>query len=337
MKNSSINIIEIARLANVHPSTVSRALNGSTLVKEETRLKIQKIAQQYDYIPDAVAQSLNQGKTSVIGIVVPDISSSFYSRITDSIEQIMVHHGYNFIMGASRFDAETELRTIRTMISRRVDALIVCAPTSSETICYLENIVKRIPIIICDTIRSSPLLDCVYVDNHQGIQSAVQYLKDKGIHEIGCIADNTSMRRMEVFTDVLRECGLPVIEEYLYSGEYSGEDTGVPCGYNGLYALSQRGSLPPALFVSRDYIAVGVMRAAIELGLEIPSQLSLSGYDDLTISRYMYKKLTTIHQPVESIGKHVAEILLGRLNGSAKNQAIANIRLDSKLIVRETT
>lgn len=331
MKNTSINIIEIARIANVHPSTVSRALNGSSLVKEETRQKIQEIAQQYDYIPDAVAQSLNQGRTSVIGIIVPEISNSFYSRITDSIEQIMVQHGYNFIIGASRFDNETELRTIRTMMSRRVDALIVCAPNSNETITLLETIVKRVPVIICDTIRSSPLLDRVYVDNRQGIMAAVQYLKNNGITEIGCIADSTSLLRMDVFTEVLAECNLPIIDEYLYCGD----DTGVPCGYNGLFALSKRGTLPSALFVARDHIAVGAMRAAIELNLDIPKQLSIVGYDDLTLSSYMYKKLTTIHQPVESIGEHVAEILLSRLNNS--KQPVTDIRLNSELIIRETT
>lgn len=333
MRKTSINIIDIARIANVHPSTVSRALNGSTLINEETRIRIQEIAQQYNYIPDAVAQSLNQGKTSVIGIVVPDISNSFYARITNSIEQIMVKHGYNFIIGASRFDNETEMNTIRTMVGRRVDALVVCAPNCNETIQFLETIGKQTPTIICDTMRSSPLLDRVYVDNHQGILAAVQHLKDKGITEIGCIADSTSMLRMDVFTDVLTECGLPVIEEYLYCGE----DTGVPCGYSGLYAISKRKALPDALFVARDYIAVGVMRAAIELNLDIPKQLSIIGYDDLTISSYMYKKLTTIHQPVESIGEHVAKILLGRLDTATKKLPITEIRLNSELIIRETT
>ena len=332
MNEKTVNLAEIARIANVNPSTVSRALHGSPLVKESTRELIQEIAQKYGYIPDGVAQSLSRGKTATLGIIVPEISNSFYAQIVDTIEQGMVQYGYSAIIYGSRFDPETELRGIRTMLGKRVDALIVCDPSAQaeEQLLALRN---RMPVIVSDAMAKDMALDCVYVDERKGILAAAQHLKEKGHREVGCIADGPGRRRMNLIAEILEECGFSVNRKYFYDSD----DIGGQCGYDGMYALARRGELPTALFAARDSIAIGAMRAAVELQIKVPEQLGMIGYDDISMSNYLYKKLTTIHQPASAIGQNVVEILLRKLQGEEDAQKITKKRLIPELVVREST
>ncbi len=333
MKNKSISITEIARIAHVHPSTVSRALNGSPLVKEETRRWISGIAQAHGYVPDAVAKSLLQGKTSTLGVIVPEISNAFYAHIVDAMEQVMVQHGYSLILSGTRFDPESELRAIRTMIGKRVDALVVCAP-SPQAEAQLLTLRRQLPVILCDPLQACPALDCVSVDEHAGIGAAVAYLREKGHTRIGCIADRVTRHRMDIFIAAMKSAGLDPQQQALCVSS----DLSVNGGYAGLCALAERGPLPTAIFAARDNIAVGAMRAAIEMGLDIPRQLSLVGYDGIRISDFLYKKLTTIRQPASDIGQNAAQLLLRRLESGEPGTAqdTAHIRLVPELIVRES-
>ena len=309
MKDKSISITEIAHMAHVHPSTVSRALNGSPLVKEATRREIAAIAQKYNYTPDAVAKSLQLGRTSTVGVIVPEIANAFYACIVDAVEQIMVSQGYSLILAGTRFDPQAELRAVQTMCTKRVDALVVCAP-SAEAEQALTALAGRMPVILCDPLHESAALDSVRVDEQAGIARAADYLIRRGYTDAGCIADRVTTHRMALFTRAMAARGFPVRPEALYTGSTLAE----PCGYAGLMALEGRSVLPAAVFAARDTIAAGVMRAAIERGLDIPGRLAIIGYDGSSTSGYLYKKLTTVRQPADEIGRNVARLLLRRLN-----------------------
>lgn len=332
MKTRAVNIAQIAKLANVHPSTVSRALNGSPLVKPETREWIEQIAKENGYIPDAVAKSLTLGQTLTIGIVVPEISNPFYAHIVDEIETIIGKEGYSIIISAADFDPELELKAVRTMVSKRVDALVMCAP-SAETERELLSISKRLPVILCDTIREDSQIDSVYVDEHAGIKQSVQYLKERGYQKIGYITDKVTKRRAVIFQEAMRDCGMPVDERYLYRGT----ETAAASGYHGLLSMAEQYGLPDAICTARDNIAIGAMRAAIEMGIDIPNQLGLVGYDDVSVSNFLYRKLTTIKQPADEIGRNVANILMNKLRRENESNSVFTVRLIPKLVVREST
>lgn len=331
MNDKTINITEIARIAKVHPSTVSRALNGSPLIKEETRRWIEEIASEHGYIPDAVAKSLSQGKTSTLGVVVPEISNSFYAHIVDAIEQVMVQRGYSLLLTGTRFDPEAELRAIRAMAAKRVDALVVCAPSDDASV-QLEQLSQRMPVILCDTLHDTVLFDSVCVEERLGIREAVRCFKQRGHVRIGCIADRVTQRRMEIFAEELSAAEIPVERSFFYQKD----DLSVQCGYDGVLELARRGTPPSAVFAARDNLAIGAMRAAIELGLDVPNELALIGYDDISVSNFLYRRLTTIRQPADAIGKNVADLLLRRLDRTADVQAISTIRLIPELVVRES-
>ena len=332
MKTRSVNITQIAKLANVHPSTVSRALNGSPLVKQETREWIEQIAKENGYIPDAVAKSLSMGQTLTLGVIVPEISNPFYAHIVDEIEKIVGKKGYSLIIAGAGFDPKLEYKAIRTMIGKRVDALVMCAP-SPETEQELMSVSKRLPVVLCDTSREESQIDNVYVDERAGIKQAVQYLKEQGYQKVGFLADAVTKRRMDIFREAMRECDMPVEERYLYCGT----ETAVFSGYHGLRSMAEQNRLPDAVCTARDNVAIGAMRAAIEMGIDIPNQLGLIGYDDISVANFLYRKLSTIQQPADEIGRNIANILMSKLACANESKSVISVRLIPKLVVREST
>lgn len=328
MKEKTVNIAEIAKIAGVHPSTVSRALNNSSLIKEETRVWIQELARKHGYIPDAVAKSLIQGKTFTLGIIVPEISNTFYSHIVDTIDSILSEFGYTLLLCNSRFGKDSEINAIHTLQSKRVDAFVICAP---QAIAELQLLSKSKPVILCDVPETPVGFDYVAVDEEAGIAAALDHLLERGHQQIGCLADHVTKRRAHILRRLLIERGLPVDNAFFFEGDTLGAE----CGYTGLHAIAAKGKLPTAIFATRDQIAVGTMRAAIELHLDIPSQLALVGYDDLRISNYLYRNLTTIHQPADVIGQTAAQMLLYQLGH--REQPVTQTPILPTLTIRETT
>lgn len=330
MPNRFIDITEIARIANVHPSTVSRALSNNPRISEKTREHIQEIAAAYGYIPDSAARGLTQGKSMIVGIIASDISNPFYSQIICTIEKAMNQHGYHVIIGSSYYDSDAELKCIRTMVSRRVDALVVCNPTP-ESMPLLESMSNRFPIILCDCLRPCKALDRVYVDESHGISCAVNHLLSKGHTTLGSISDIKDAPRIHMFLDHLQANGIPTPPElHILTNEHD-----YASGYQAVYQLHQQGILPTALFCVRDAVAIGALRAAYELQLAVPQQLSIVGYDDGKIAEFAYRPLTTIHQPVAQIADSVVQCVLNRLNDP--DQPPKEIRLIPEFIVRQST
>lgn len=332
MKTRAVNITQIAKLANVHPSTVSRALNGSPLVKQETREWIEQIAKENGYIPDAVAKSLSMGQTLTLGVIVPEISNPFYAHIVDEIETTVGKKGYSVIIAGAGFDPGLEHKAIRTMIGKRVDALVMCAP-SPETEQELLSVSRRLPVVLCDTCREESQIDNVYVDERAGIKQAVQYLKRQGYQKVGFLADAVTKRRVDIFLEAMRDCDMPVEERYLYRGT----ETAVLSGYHGLRSMAEQHHLPDAVCTARDNVAIGAMRAAIEMGIDIPNQLGLIGYDDISVANFLYRKLSTIQQPADEIGRNISTILMSKLARDNESTSVISVRLIPKLVVREST
>jgi LacI family transcriptional regulator len=331
--SNGTNIKKIAKLVGVDPSTVSRALNGSLRVKPETRERIEKAARETGYIPHSLAKSLIEGKTFTLGILVPEISSSFFARIIDEIENEVSRNGYGIILAATNFQYQSEAKALKAMLSRRVDALVVCSPSEQILKDYQEMRIN-VPMVLCDTIRGDEPYDSVYVDEKRGFQSAVKYLAGQGHRDIGFIAEEMiTQHRLNNFVAVLEQNGLRLNKSYLCVEAAIGAE----CGYMGMKHLLLGKKRPTAVLCARDTIAIGALRAAHEKGLTIPGQISIIGYDDISISRYLHPALTTIRQPTEEVGRNVGEMVLKKLNSKSKVDSILKVTLIPELIVRESS
>ncbi|MDR3146533.1 MAG: LacI family transcriptional regulator [Treponema sp.] len=331
-KNSGINIKKIAQLTGVDPSTVSRALNGSRLVKSETRERIEKTAKENGYIRDSLAKSLIVGKTNTLGILVPEISSTFYSRIVHEIEDMVGKNNYGIILAATNYSYLNEKKGLNEMLSKRVDALVFC--TASEQILQdYRDLRAPSPLVLCDTIWEDIPYDNVYVDEKTGILKAVQYLVKIGHREISFIAEqNLTLRRLDIFARVMHECGQRLNKTFLLSEPSLDSE----CGYAGMKRLLKVRQRPTAIICARDTIAIGAMRAASESGVRIPGDMSIIGYDDINVAKYLYPALTTIRQPSDEIGRNVGEIVLHRLRAKTRVDSFFKVTIIPELVIRES-
>ncbi len=194
-----MNLKKIAELTGVHPSTVARAVNDDPRVTQETRETIKKAAEDNGYIRDALAKSLIEGKTFTLGVIVPEVSSSFYSRIINEIENEVSKSGYSLIIAATDFRYEKEKKAIQTILAKRVVALVLCA-ISERAIEEHRAQLDSVPVVLCDIASEGDYYDCVYVDEKRGILEAVEYLKKLGHSKIAYIAEQgITQRRMDIF------------------------------------------------------------------------------------------------------------------------------------------
>jgi len=324
-----VSIKDIAELAGVSHSTVSRALHGRGRMSEETRSRILALVEEVGYTPDALARSLVSGDTHTIGVVVTSIADPFVVQIVDGIEDIAQKAGYSVLLSASNNDPVREIAVVETFRERRVDAVIV---TSSRIGALYADILDDFgaPIVLINNMQQGKYVFSVSTDDVGGAQMAVEYLLKLGHRRIGYIGSSdrpiSSQRRWQGSCQAFAELGYPVPGLRV---EPEGE-TDLAVGSKGLAELMIHD--PSAIFAYNDMTAFGVMLAAREMGIDIPRQLSLVGFDDIQVAEFVTPTLTTIHQPRKSMGRAAMEMTLALLRG----EDVGNINMACKLVERES-
>lgn len=326
-----VTLRDIAIKAGTDISTVSRALNESPRVKDATRNFIKSIAQEMGYMPDEIARGLAGKKTNTIGIIVPEIINTFYAEIIDSIEEKLVQEGYSIILGKSNFDKDKEDSYIELFIRKRVDGIIISSHACPCNL--LDQVRKKMPIVLVDTYEYDMDFDRINVDNMYGAKLAVEHLLQLGHKRIGFISDNiTTAGRLEGYREALSAYGLPVEDSLMQYGETRFEDG----GYRRMQTLLRLKEPPTAVFCVNDSIAIGAMRAVSDEGLKVPLDISVIGFDDIRVSAFLNTPLTTVRQPKGEIGNMAASMILQKLKGN-KSSFVQHITLKPELVVRKTT
>ena len=342
-------IRDIAQLAGVTPGTVSRAINGSPLVKEKTKSRILKIAEELDYSPNLVARRLSIGKTFAIGVVVPFFTRPSVSARLDGVVSVLSNSQYDLVIHDIASPKQRSIGFQDVLRPERIDgALIISMPIVHEDIDFFKN--SKVPIVFID--RKHPELmdfDSIIVDDVLGGYETTQYLIKLGHRKIGFIGDITeiltkpetdileqdnpfvftsSRDRYEGYKKALNEVGIPV------SPDYYGEDQ---YGYREARELAfqmlRLDDPPTAIFAASDIQAFGVIQAARNLSLSIPEDLSVIGFDDIPAAEFM--QLTTTRQLLFESGRKGVELLLQAINDDHKEHI--NITLPTELVIRNTT
>ncbi|NQU51788.1 MAG: LacI family DNA-binding transcriptional regulator [Bacteroidetes bacterium] len=335
MKKSRTTITEIAKELGVSPSTVSRALNNHPAISDKTRKAVVKLAQKLNYQPNLLALSLLKKKTNTIGVIVPEITSHFFSSVINGIQDMVNPLGVNMIIGQSNESYEEEKNIVQTFASIRVDGFLISPSTQTKTFDHIEMLVNNnIPLVIFDRDCEGIEIDKVFVDEYNGAFQAVEYLIQSGCKRIAHIAGSltlsTARHRMKAYKDALLKHNLPINEEYIiqsdgFTPEYGIEPT------KSLLALSNP---PDAIFAINDGVAIGAMHVIKEAGITIPDEISVIGFDDDPYSCYFKPSLSTVWQPTYEMGMLSARILMKRINN---NNDLTKIRVESlfpELIVR---
>ena len=328
----ALSIKDIARAAKVSHSTVSRALRDSHLVNPETAERIRKIASQANFRVSAVGRSLATGRTNSIGVVVTSIADPFTAEVVNGIEDKANARGYSVILATSRADPDREIRVVRSFEERRVDGILVMSSHVGSLYTPLLRDM-RIPIVL---INSRPCVESVCsvaIDNLAASEAATRFLIQLGHRSIGYIGDalglESNLERLAGYRQALESAGVLQRAEYVTQADGQAE--------GGVLAMERLLSLPEpptAVFCYNDMTAIGALSAVHARRLKVPGDVSVVGFDDLTISSVVYPPLTTIRQPKERMGRMATEILLNILHGSA---AETSRRVQGELIVREST
>jgi len=333
MKKKAPTIKEIARIANVSAMTVSRALNNRHSVRGATRKKILKIANRLGYMPNRIARSLVSKKSDLISLIVADISNQFFAEISRGIEDRARENGYHVIFSSTDDDPKNLESSVRMMREMGVDGFIIAAVSLEEPIVD-ELLDQEIPVVLINRRIKKSNVNYVVVDNYKGAYLAVEHLINIGYKKIAIISGRSSVstgkERLQGYRKGLLDHGLKFQKEYSSQGPFTKEH-----GKKAAQKMLTLKNRPEAIFAASDNIALGVMNAAGELGLKIPEDLAIVGFDDTNFSSNSKIRLTTVSQRKYEMGERGVQILID-LIGNQRSDYINKVVLEPRLIIRES-
>ncbi|HEX9116046.1 MAG TPA: LacI family DNA-binding transcriptional regulator, partial [Anaerolineae bacterium] len=330
---------EVAERAGVSTSTVSHVINGTRHVRRALAIRVQSAMVELGYQPNAVARSLRRKETRTLGMVLPDSANPFFAALARAIEDVCSARGYSLILTNSAGDSDREIRNVNVLLARQVDGLIFVAADLGNA--DLLRLLTTVPVVVMDReLAGSPLdsgppeVDAVMIDNLAGGYTATRHLIDLGHQRIACVtgysATTPSGERVVGFRKALVEAGLPVHERLIVRGDF-----GFRTGYLAAQQLLSRNEPPTAIFACNDQMAIGVIAAAVSLGVRVPEDLSVVGFDGIELGAYTLPPLTTMAQPISRLGQLAAELLLTRL--SAPKSPVQRLVLTAELVIRKST
>lgn len=325
---------DIASRANVSVSTVSKIINKETKnFRKETVDRVQKIIKEMGYAPNIVARSMVTKKTGLIGLILPDISNLYFAEMAKGIEIALRHMEYNMILCNCNDSDEREKAYIDIMRQKCVDGIILIPVLSSSVDITYTTILKGIPFVILDRIfsKENTQIDSVSFDNILGGYIAVKHLTDYGHKKIGCVTgpllNKSAHDRFIGFKNALAQASIPFQSELICQADYKYQG-----GYKATHKLLKNNIT--ALVVQNDLMACGAYRAAQEMGIEIPNQLNVIGYDDTDYTQILFPTLTSVLQPNQKMGEVAAKMLVHKIQKSDYQNKIVFKPL---LVVREST
>ncbi|WP_195696111.1 LacI family DNA-binding transcriptional regulator [Priestia megaterium] len=330
-------IKDIARVAGVSVTTVSRALNGYSDVNEKTRQKIAAVAKELNYSPNTLARGLVMQKSKTIGLLVSGISresvkDNFTFEVLCGVNERASTLGYDLILFNTNTMMQREKTYTQLCRERRVDGAIIQGIKKEDP--YLKEVVESdIPCVLVDIPVHSNSVGYVTTDNALGAKKAVEHLASLGHKHIGMINGHedafVSQERLNGYREALKECGLSFRSEWVVSGNFEEKKA-----EKAAREFLNRHKEVTAIFCASDLMALGALKACKELGLHVPKDISIVGYDNIVLASYSSPNLTTVGQEVYQIGYQAADLLIEMLEGKETN---TKRYLDTKLIIREST
>lgn len=332
-----IDIKQLADILKVSTTTVSRVLNGKGekyRISNETSKRIFEAAKKFNYSPNKIAKGLKTAKTDTIGLIIPDISNPFFSDIARSIETELRVRKYSMILCDSRDDEYVEKELITLLQSHKVEGIII-APVGVYSDHLVDIYETGFPIVIIDRSFPNIKLPCITSDNFQGGFEAVNYLISLGHKKIACIQgipqSQPSIERISGYRKAFEANGLKIDETLIIGDDYSIEN-----GYRQTRILFSTNNPPTAIFALSNLISLGVIKAAKEIGLLIPDDLSIVSFDEQPYSEYLWTPMTTISQKKNEMGRLAIDILFKYIEKREFWEKGINIRLKTDIIYRNS-
>lgn len=321
---------DIAREAGVSLMTVSRVVNDKEGVSSDTRRRVQEVIERLGYRPSAVARGLANRRTGTLGLVVPDNANPFFSEVARGAEHMAYAEGYSVFLCNTEEDVGRELDVLGSLEEKMVEGVLMCSPRSKRD--ELDVAVGSHPAAVLVNRRpGKAAAGSVMIDDYYGGNLAMQHLLDRGHRMIGMLAGPpasfSSQQRVQSYRDGFDARGIPYNPEWLQFCP--------PMVEGGMHAAQEMLTNHPeltALFCYNDLVAVGALQACASLGLTVPGDISVTGYDDIPLAALVTPPLTTCHVPRYELGQQAMQMLLDRIRGC--EEECQEILLQPQLIIR---
>jgi LacI family transcriptional regulator len=338
MRKKRTTIYDIAAKLNITASSVSRALNDSNYVNENTKQLILKTAAEMNYKRNILASNLRKGHSKTIGIVVPRINQNFFSNVIAGIEEATYEKGYNLIICQSGESHAKEVKCVNALVNQQVDCIVISISADSHDYKHLKNVIQHgIQLIQFDRVVDELETLKVINDNEQASMEAVSHLIEQGYKRIALLEGPQNLdifrQRKNGYLSALKKYNLPVIEELLVENTLTKE-----LGAEATRKLLNLPEPPDAIFASvSDFSALGVLEVATALGFKVPGQLGILGYSNEAFTELTSPSITTVDQFSVYMGKTVADLYFQEMENKDISVVPKTISIKPKLIVRAST
>jgi len=322
------NIKGIAKMAGVSVTTVSRVLNDHPYVSEEKRKAVIEIVEKLNYSQNANAVHLSKGKTNIVGVILPYINHPCFDAMVGGMMEVALAQNYRVLLCQTNYNKKEEMKSLHMLKTKQLDGLIICSRANDwETI---EPYASYGTIVACEDNDISNI-SSVYTNHSAAFQLGMEYLIEKDYKKIGYCTGRklgpSSQKRFDVYKQQLQSIDEEVNEEWIFTECFTLED-----GVRVAHKLKEMQHLPEALIVAGDEVAIGVMTEAEKLGIQVPEDLAIIGFDNQPISQVL--QLTTIDQNLKEIGKKAFEMFYRQTNAESSKQE--KVEIPYELVERST-
>lgn len=331
-------IKDIAQKLNISASTVSRALNDNPGISKATKNIVIATAQELNYEPNIIARSLINQRSQTIGVIVPEITHHFFSKVISGIEGVAYDAGYHIMLCDSNESYEREVINTKALISNQIAGLIVSISQSTKEGSHFEYLQQQgIPLVFFDRVFDGVNTSKILVDDYGGAYKAVEYLIKKGYKRIAHLGGpehlSISRDRFTGYLNALNTFGISYKKELVHFGGFHEED-----GVKGIQVLLELKEPPDAVFAVNDPVAIGVYEEVKKRALRIPQDIAVVGFSNNPVSALISPPLTTIEQPAYELGKRTVNVLLEQIVAKYEKRIYSPVRevLETKLIIRES-
>jgi LacI family transcriptional regulator len=335
MKSKNITIKEIANRLGIAVSTVSRALHDAYDVSAETRQRVLALAEELDYKPNPYAVSLVKHEAKIIGVLLPEIATHYFSTIVKGIQDVAYNIGYNVMFFVSNESLEREKLILKNLNINTLDGLLVSVTYETNNSDHFKKLIdKGLPVVFFDRVLNDLHTSKVLQDDYQGAFNATQHLIQQGFKRLAhfggpLILENARLR-VKGFRDALEQNDLPINPKYIIHSGISQDD-----GVRDVSKLLGLKSLPDAIFCYSDRKAIGVMLALKRYGYRIPRDIAIASFMNAPVSEVVEPSLTTVEQAAYEIGAKSCQLLLQQI--AKPDMELQTILMPSKLIIRESS
>jgi LacI family transcriptional regulator len=328
----NITIHELAKIASLSPSTISRALRDNPMIPESTRLSVKEIAVKYGYRPNSIASSLRSGRSMITGVIVPRINRNFFSNLIGGMEEVLFEAGYTLLIFQSHDTHNNEVAGVRTMLNMRVDAVFMSLAAGTLDSSYLNELSeKKIPVFMFDRVDDSLPFSSVKMNDYEAAYLCTRHIIQHGyrkiVHFSGPGHIMVYRERKRGYLDALAESGISKYKPLIINNILTREK-----GFTAMHELLKSPEKADAVFSASDFSALGALLAARQSGYSIPDDIGIAGFANEPFTGFLQPGMTSIDQNPVEMGKTLARLFL---QGDLKE--VHRRVIPSKLIIRDST